>query len=177
MSRWSLHRNPWLPASLGFAAALASSAATASDFNFTVPVSVTNLPSEIVAMQVGCTVLRDDGRIIGTGDAIQPIAGGAFTGDVRIGIDVVGPDKLRAATYRCEIHSFRTAATAAGAREYLASGGPSPMPHAAGGPFQINVSGPIPGQPRPPQAAPASSGFQAPNMKGLPRPPVPSLPK
>jgi hypothetical protein len=77
----------------GISAAVCASLglATAAEYEFTVPVALAALPPEINEALVRCEIYtpRTGGGldVAGSGETRQPIAGGAFRGDVRVNVD------------------------------------------------------------------------------------------
>ncbi|NOX82452.1 MAG: hypothetical protein GXP06_05605 [Alphaproteobacteria bacterium] len=121
-----------------------SAAASAEDFTFTVPVSVSNLPPEIVSMRVSCstTAAPENGRrMIGSEAVVVEITEGGFSGDVVVAFDAtLRAERHLAVDYSCRINQFNAAfVPGVGGRvyytSYAATRPDSFFPLASGAPF------------------------------------------
>jgi hypothetical protein len=98
----------------------------AANFTFTVPLTITNVPSATRAV-VFCTVSRSSlagvfpfaaRNIVGNGSTTQPLTGGAFSGSLKVVVNTDKAPPSSAQSYACNI-SLNGRSTAGS--EYIAS--------------------------------------------------------
>jgi hypothetical protein len=134
------------------AALLLSGASTvrAEDFNFTVPVQVSNLPPNVEELTIVCAALTPVGvrgsatatnlETVGSAAVRVAIAGGAYRNDVAVRVNASPGKDPRAAThYRCE-GTFK--GHERGAVAFYFPGGrqqPPAFPLASGAPFSLST--------------------------------------
>ena len=137
---------------LAFAFALLAGAAAvrAEDFNFTVPVQVSNLPPNVEELTIVCTALTPvavrgsatatNFESVGSASVRVAIASGGFHSDVAVRVNASqGKDPRNATNYRCE-GTFK--GQERGAVAYYFPGGkqqPPAFPLASGAPFSLST--------------------------------------
>lgn len=77
---------------LGAVLSCAAGAANAAEYEFTVPIALSAMPPEIAEGLVGCQIFAPrvgstGTETIGLAETRFPIAGGAYAGDVRVGVN------------------------------------------------------------------------------------------
>jgi zona occludens toxin (predicted ATPase) len=135
---------------LAFALLASAAAIRAEDFNFTVPVQVSNLPPNVEELTIVCAALAPAAtsgaanhvnfETVGYASVRVTIAGGAYRNDVAVRVNASpGKDPRMATQYRCE-GTFK--GRERGAVVYYFSGGkqqPPVFPLAPGAPFSLST--------------------------------------
>ena len=98
----------WLATALAACTLISAPPAFAGDFNFTVPVALTDLPPTILRGKVRCIANQVlPGEFVAVGEGWSPefaIVGGAFSGSVSVDVTASsGRDPAQANRYDCEL--------------------------------------------------------------------------
>jgi hypothetical protein len=137
---------------IAFAAALltVASATRAEDFNFTVPVQLTNLPLSVEGLTVACMTVKETAsaaggagpaggsEVIGSASVRVPITGGAYRGDVIVRANAMqGKDPRTAEYYRCD--GWFDGHERGAATHYFEPQRPQVFPLSPGAPFTLDT--------------------------------------